>query len=187
MASLDPNCWILFVFFPESVDSYLQVILGRSTDDVDVDIDLRKEGHANKISRRQVIFFHYFIHYKMVEILCFKFEPLAILMWMKREKVAWSFCVFNPIMTSESFFFVRIVRMNSFLCRTFDVLYHKYKRPMREMVFLGAEEIVYWFTSKWKHKWKSIKYLLILKIQLPYHHISSQFLMFIRILSNEFV
>lgn len=32
----------------------LQVLLGRSTDDVDVDIDLRKEGRANKISRRQV-------------------------------------------------------------------------------------------------------------------------------------
>ncbi|XP_055803973.1 uncharacterized protein LOC129873017 isoform X2 [Solanum dulcamara] len=30
-----------------------EVILGRSTDDVEVDIDLRKEGRANKISRRQ--------------------------------------------------------------------------------------------------------------------------------------
>lgn len=30
-----------------------EVLLGRSTDDVDVDIDLRKEGRANKISRRQ--------------------------------------------------------------------------------------------------------------------------------------
>lgn len=32
----------------------LQVLLGRSTDDIDVDIDLGKEGRANKISRRQV-------------------------------------------------------------------------------------------------------------------------------------
>ncbi|KAL3818801.1 hypothetical protein ACJIZ3_004706 [Penstemon smallii] len=32
-----------------------EVLLGRSTDDVDVDIDLRKEGRANKISRRQAI------------------------------------------------------------------------------------------------------------------------------------
>uniref|UniRef100_A0A5B7AE40 FHA domain-containing protein n=1 Tax=Davidia involucrata TaxID=16924 RepID=A0A5B7AE40_DAVIN len=31
-----------------------EVILGRSTDDVEVDIDLGKEGRANKISRRQV-------------------------------------------------------------------------------------------------------------------------------------
>ncbi|KAL3626674.1 hypothetical protein CASFOL_029417 [Castilleja foliolosa] len=31
------------------------VLLGRSTDDVDVDIDLRKEGRANKVSRRQAI------------------------------------------------------------------------------------------------------------------------------------
>ncbi|KAL8123240.1 uncharacterized protein LOC141717409 isoform X2 [Apium graveolens] len=30
-----------------------EVLLGRSTNDVDVDIDLRKEGRANKISRRQ--------------------------------------------------------------------------------------------------------------------------------------
>ncbi|XP_047971626.1 uncharacterized protein LOC125214583 isoform X1 [Salvia hispanica] len=32
-----------------------EVLLGRSTDDMDVDIDLRKEGRANKISRRQAI------------------------------------------------------------------------------------------------------------------------------------
>nr|GMC59862.1 uncharacterized protein LOC109167677 [Ipomoea batatas] len=32
-----------------------EVILGRSTDDIDVDIDLRKEGNANKVSRRQAI------------------------------------------------------------------------------------------------------------------------------------
>ncbi|VFQ99879.1 unnamed protein product [Cuscuta campestris] len=32
-----------------------EVILGRSTDGIDVDIDLRKEGNANKISRRQAI------------------------------------------------------------------------------------------------------------------------------------
>ncbi|CAH9105747.1 unnamed protein product [Cuscuta europaea] len=32
-----------------------KVILGRSTDDIDVDVDLRKEGNANKISRRQAI------------------------------------------------------------------------------------------------------------------------------------
>ncbi|URE06736.1 FHA [Musa troglodytarum] len=31
-----------------------EVSLGRGTDDVEVDIDLREEGHANKISRRQV-------------------------------------------------------------------------------------------------------------------------------------
>ncbi|XP_065039166.1 uncharacterized protein LOC135673788 isoform X2 [Musa acuminata AAA Group] len=32
-----------------------EVSLGRGTDDVEVDIDLREEGHANKISRRQAI------------------------------------------------------------------------------------------------------------------------------------
>lgn len=32
----------------------MKVSLGRGTDDVEVDIDLREEGHANKISRRQV-------------------------------------------------------------------------------------------------------------------------------------
>ncbi|CAK9157071.1 unnamed protein product [Ilex paraguariensis] len=32
-----------------------EVLLGRSTDEIDVDIDLRKEGRANKISRRQAI------------------------------------------------------------------------------------------------------------------------------------
>ncbi|KAL1569532.1 hypothetical protein AAHA92_01001 [Salvia divinorum] len=32
-----------------------KVLLGRSTDDIGVDIDLRKEGRANKISRRQAI------------------------------------------------------------------------------------------------------------------------------------
>ena len=33
----------------------MQVTLGRETEDVKVDIDLGKEGRANKISRRQVI------------------------------------------------------------------------------------------------------------------------------------
>ncbi|URE06733.1 FHA [Musa troglodytarum] len=32
----------------------VEVSLGRGTDDVEVDIDLREEGHANKISRRQI-------------------------------------------------------------------------------------------------------------------------------------
>ncbi|KAK1353013.1 hypothetical protein POM88_052851 [Heracleum sosnowskyi] len=35
------------------IDLDCLVLLGRSTGDVDVDIDLRKEGRANKISRRQ--------------------------------------------------------------------------------------------------------------------------------------
>jgi hypothetical protein len=33
----------------------MQVILGRETGEVHVDIDLGKEGKANKISRRQVL------------------------------------------------------------------------------------------------------------------------------------
>jgi hypothetical protein len=33
----------------------MKVTLGRETEDVKVDIDLGKEGRANKISRRQVI------------------------------------------------------------------------------------------------------------------------------------
>ena len=37
----------------------LQVILGRATTDVDVDIDLGREGRANKISRRQVGYFDF--------------------------------------------------------------------------------------------------------------------------------
>lgn len=32
----------------------MQVLLGRATEDVVVDIDLAREGRANKISRRQV-------------------------------------------------------------------------------------------------------------------------------------
>ncbi|KAL6995760.1 hypothetical protein U1Q18_005896, partial [Sarracenia purpurea var. burkii] len=32
-----------------------EVVLGRATGDSDVDVDLAKEGHANKISRRQAI------------------------------------------------------------------------------------------------------------------------------------
>lgn len=46
------------IFYGRHLKHYMrktEVILGRSTDDVDVDIDLRKEGHANKISRRQAI------------------------------------------------------------------------------------------------------------------------------------
>lgn len=39
----------------------MQVLLGRSTDDIDVDIDLRKEGLANKISRRQVGYWNQFL------------------------------------------------------------------------------------------------------------------------------
>lgn len=35
----------------------LQVLLGRATEDVNVDIDLGREGCANKISRRQVRLF----------------------------------------------------------------------------------------------------------------------------------
>jgi microspherule protein 1 len=34
----------------------MQVLLGRATEDVTVDIDLGREGRANKISRRQVRF-----------------------------------------------------------------------------------------------------------------------------------
>ena len=37
----------------------LQVILGRATIDVDVDIDLGREGRANTISRRQVRYFDF--------------------------------------------------------------------------------------------------------------------------------
>lgn len=37
----------------------LQVVLGRATMDVDVDIDLGREGRANKISRRQVWYFDF--------------------------------------------------------------------------------------------------------------------------------
>lgn len=40
--------WINFPF------QFSQVLLGRSTEDVKVDIDLGREGRANKISRRQV-------------------------------------------------------------------------------------------------------------------------------------
>ena len=35
--------------------SFLQVLLGRATEDIVVDIDLSKERGARKISRRQVI------------------------------------------------------------------------------------------------------------------------------------
>jgi hypothetical protein len=35
---------------------FLQVLLGRATEDVIIDIDLGREGRANKISRRQVRF-----------------------------------------------------------------------------------------------------------------------------------
>ncbi|CAN4078803.1 unnamed protein product [Withania somnifera] len=44
------------VLYGRHMRHYIQkteVILGRSTDDAEVDIDLRKEGRANKISRRQ--------------------------------------------------------------------------------------------------------------------------------------
>lgn len=36
--------------------SKLQVILGRATKETAVDIDLGREGHAGKVSRRQVRF-----------------------------------------------------------------------------------------------------------------------------------
>ncbi|URE06734.1 FHA [Musa troglodytarum] len=39
---------------PNFSDVEALVSLGRGTDDVEVDIDLREEGHANKISRRQI-------------------------------------------------------------------------------------------------------------------------------------
>jgi hypothetical protein len=35
---------------------FLQVLRGRATEDVIIDIDLGREGRANKISRRQVRF-----------------------------------------------------------------------------------------------------------------------------------
>lgn len=46
---------------------FLQVLLGRATEDVVVDIDLGREGHANKISRRQVRF-----------LSCCSFKPTII-------------------------------------------------------------------------------------------------------------
>ncbi|XP_022740885.1 uncharacterized protein LOC111292661 isoform X2 [Durio zibethinus] len=48
----------LAVFYGRHMKHYIketEVILGRATVDVDVDIDLGREGHANKISRRQAI------------------------------------------------------------------------------------------------------------------------------------
>jgi hypothetical protein len=44
-------CYNILIFF----SLLKQVTLGRETEDVKVDIDLGKEGRANKISRRQVI------------------------------------------------------------------------------------------------------------------------------------
>lgn len=41
---------------------FLQVLLGRATEDVIVDIDLGREGRANKISRRQVGFSGHLVH-----------------------------------------------------------------------------------------------------------------------------
>lgn len=43
-----------------AISFYFQVILGRSTDEMQVDIDLGIEGPANKISRRQVRFLRSF-------------------------------------------------------------------------------------------------------------------------------
>jgi len=55
---LIPN--IKYNYFSQSVQSVFvqQVVLGRATNDVHVDIDLGKEGEevATKISRRQVSF-----------------------------------------------------------------------------------------------------------------------------------
>ncbi|KAI7736622.1 hypothetical protein M8C21_025707 [Ambrosia artemisiifolia] len=48
----------LAIFYGRHLKQYIkktEVTIGRSTDDTEVDIDLRKEGRANKISRRQAI------------------------------------------------------------------------------------------------------------------------------------
>ncbi|KAI3808417.1 hypothetical protein L1987_24368 [Smallanthus sonchifolius] len=48
----------LAIFYGRHLKHYIkkaEVTIGRSTDDTEVDIDLRKEGRANKISRRQAI------------------------------------------------------------------------------------------------------------------------------------
>ncbi|XP_071706585.1 uncharacterized protein [Rutidosis leptorrhynchoides] len=48
----------LAIFYGRHLKEYMkkiEVTIGRSTDDTEVDIDLRKEGRANKISRRQAI------------------------------------------------------------------------------------------------------------------------------------
>nr|XP_043635017.1 uncharacterized protein LOC122606117 [Erigeron canadensis] len=48
----------LAIFYGRRLKYYMkksEVTVGRSTDDTEVDIDLRKEGRANKISRRQAI------------------------------------------------------------------------------------------------------------------------------------
>ena len=47
---------LLSCFVQPSPAPTSQVILGRATDDVQVDINLGREGCANKISRRQVRF-----------------------------------------------------------------------------------------------------------------------------------
>ena len=56
----------------------LQVILGRATRDVDVDIDLGREGRANKISRRQVGYFDFL---DMVNSLFFFFFFLFVCLY----------------------------------------------------------------------------------------------------------
>ncbi|XVE87382.1 hypothetical protein DITRI_Ditri18aG0112800 [Diplodiscus trichospermus] len=59
----------LAVFYSHHMKHYIketEVILGRATMDVDVDIDLGREGSANKISRRQVGFFDFLFTFSLL-------------------------------------------------------------------------------------------------------------------------
>ena len=67
------TCKIVLMFLVQMLPA-LQVILGRATRDVDVDIDLGREGRANKISRRQVGYFDFL---DMVTLLLFFFFCLC--------------------------------------------------------------------------------------------------------------
>lgn len=62
-----------FLHYVKPLKFVFQVTIGRSTDDTDVDIDLRKESHANMISRQQVTMFKI-----LSRVACFKASQTSI-------------------------------------------------------------------------------------------------------------
>uniref|UniRef100_A0A7N2QYE7 Uncharacterized protein n=1 Tax=Quercus lobata TaxID=97700 RepID=A0A7N2QYE7_QUELO len=78
-----------------------EVLLGRATEDIIVDIDLGREGRANKISRRQVSFsvvtlFSYSNGIFALIFLSLTVKVLILLIFSALDLFLWLYIVFIP-------------------------------------------------------------------------------------------
>jgi hypothetical protein len=89
----------------------MQVSLGRETEEVHVDIDLSKEGKANKISRRQVLACHFY-ELKGARQPCFDgiINAITIRRFLLRFSGEISLCVNKLGLTAKDSIFIFLLK-----------------------------------------------------------------------------